>query len=441
MKIYLISLGCAKNKVDSEVIIGNLVANDNIELTLDMSKADLIIINTCAFIESAKEEAINTIFEVLDNKKKRQKVMVCGCLSTRYASEISNLIPEVDRFVSIKEYPNLKEIVNSMFNGHPFSNEVSSQNRLLTGMKESVYVKISEGCNNRCSYCAIPLIRGRFVSRPMDEIISEVEKLVTGGAREINLISQDTTNYGIDLYKEFKIVELLDKITKLEGDFKVRLLYLYPTLVSDELIDFIAKNEKVMPYFDIPLQHSETKILVSMNRRGDKEYIINLLNKIREKIPHAILRTTMIVGFPGETEEDFKGLLEFIKEIKFDRLGAFSYSPEEDTVGATMPNQIDEEIKKERLDALYLAQDDIAQEANNKHIGSVTETLIIDYDADSYAYIGRNYAFAPDDIDGFIFVYSAKELKIGDVVKVKILDASINTLSGEYVVEGEDDEA
>ena len=367
--------------------------------------------------------------------------MVCGCLSTRYASEISNLIPEVDRFVSIKEYPNLKEIVNSMFNDHPFSNEVSSQNRLLTGMKESVYVKISEGCNNRCSYCAIPLIRGRFVSRPMDEIISEVEKLVSGGAREINLISQDTTNYGIDLYKEFKIVELLDKITKLEGDFKVRLLYLYPTLVSDELIDFIAKNDKVMPYFDIPLQHSETKILVSMNRRGDKEYIINLLNKIREKIPHAILRTTMIVGFPGETEEDFKGLLDFIKEIKFDRLGAFSYSPEEDTVGATMPNQIDEEIKKERLDALYLAQDDIALEANNKHIGSVTETLIIDYDADSYAYIGRNYAFAPDDIDGFIFVYSAKELKIVDVVKVKILDASINTLSGEYVVEGEDDEA
>ena len=203
----------------------------------------------------------------------------------------------------------------------------------------------------------------------------------------------------------------------------------------------IKKNPKVMPYFDIPLQHSEDEMLKSMNRRGNKALILSIINEIKTKIPNAILRTTMIVGFPGETEEHFSGLLEFIKENKFDRLGAFTYSPEEDTVGATMPNQIGEEIKKERLDALYLAQDDIAQEANNKHIGSVTETLIIDYDADSYAYIGRNYAFAPDDIDGFIFVYSSKELKIGEVVKVKILDASINTLSGEYVVEGEDDEA
>lgn len=441
MKVYLISLGCAKNKVDSEVIIGNLIANDSIELTLDISKAQLIIINTCAFIESAKQEAIDTIFEVLDNKKKNQKVMVCGCLSTRYINQIHELIPEVDRFVSIKEYPKLKEIVNSMFNNHPFTSEVSSLNRLVTGMKESVYVKISEGCNNRCSYCAIPLIRGSFISRPMEEILGEVEELVNKGAREINLISQDTTNYGIDLYKEYKIVELLDKVTKINGDFKVRLLYLYPTLVSDSLIDFIANNEKVLPYFDIPLQHSETNMLKSMNRRGDKEFIINLLNKIRNKIPHAILRTTMIVGFPGEGEEEFNSLVEFIKEMKFDRLGAFAYSAEEDTVGATMPNQIDEEVKQQRLNALYLAQDDIALEANEKHIGEITETLIIDYDEDSYAYIGRNYAFAPDDIDGFIFVYSAKPLNIGDVVKVKILDASINTLSGQYVCEGDCDEA
>lgn len=437
MKIYLISLGCAKNKVDSEVIIGNLVANDNIELTLDMSKADLIIINTCAFIESAKQEAINTIFEVLDSKTKKQKVMVVGCLSTRYANEISSLIPEVDRFVSIKEYSKLKEIVNSMFTKHPFTLEVSNHNRLITGMKESVYVKISEGCNNRCSYCAIPLIRGSFVSKSMEDILTEVNNLVTNGAREINLISQDTTNYGIDLYKEYKIVELLDKVCQIPGDFKVRLLYLYPTLVSDELIDFISKNDKIYPYFDIPLQHSETKVLKSMNRRGDKEFICNLIDKIRAKIPHAILRTTMIVGFPGETDEDFNNLVEFIKKYKFDRLGAFAYSAEEDTVGATMPDQIAEEVKEQRLNALYLAQDDIALSANEKHIGKVTEVLIVDYDAESYAYIGRNYAFAPDDIDGFIFVYSVCELKIGDVVKVKILDASINTLSGECLLEGD----
>lgn len=433
MKVYLISLGCAKNRVDSEVIIGNLIANEKVEITFDMGSADLIIINTCAFIQSAKEEAINTIFEVLDTKKKRQKIMVCGCLATRYKDEINELIPEVDRFVSIKEYPNLKEIVNDMFKSKPFVKDVSTLNRMITGMKESVYVKISEGCNNRCSYCAIPLIRGSFVSRNMDEIVDEVKGLIENGAYEINLISQDTTNYGIDLYKEYKIVELLKRVTELEGNFKVRLLYLYPSLVSDELIDFIAASDKVYPYFDIPLQHSETKILKSMNRRGDKEFIINLLNKIRTKIPHAILRTTMIVGFPGEEEEDFNNLVEFIKEMKFDRLGAFSYSPEEDTVGASMPNQIASNVKEERLSALYLAQDMIAEEANSRQIGTVSEVLIVDYDADSYAYIGRNYAFAPDDIDGFIFVYSANELKIGDVVKVKILDASINTLSGEVI--------
>lgn len=435
MKIYLISLGCAKNKVDSEVIIGNLVSNEDIELTLDISSADLIIINTCAFIESAKTEAINTIFEVLDTKGENQKVMVCGCLSTRYAAEINELIPEVDRFVTIKEYPKLKEIINSMFNNHPFTLEVSSLNRLITGMKESVYVKISEGCNNRCSYCAIPLIRGSFVSRDMSDIINEVKSLVLNGAREINLISQDTTNYGIDLYKEYRITHLLKELVNIPGDFKIRLLYLYPSLVSDELIDFIANNKKVLPYFDIPLQHSETKILKSMNRRGDKEFIFNLINKIRNKIPHAILRTTMIVGFPGETEEDFLSLVEFIKEVKFDRLGAFAYSAEEDTLGATMPNQITEDVKEKRLEALYLAQDEIALAANEKHIGSITEVIITDYDSDSYAYIGRNYAFAPDDIDGFIFVYSAVELNIGDVVKVKILDASINTLSGEVIID------
>ena len=433
MKVYLISLGCAKNKVDSEVIIGNLVANDGIEITFDINLADLIIINTCAFIESAKQEAINTIFEVLDNKKKRQKVMVCGCLATRYQNEINELIPEVDRFVSIKEYPNLKEIVNEMFKKQPFTKEVCDLNRLITGMKESVYVKISEGCNNRCSYCAIPLIRGSFVSRPMEDIVAEVKGLIANGAYEINLISQDTTNYGIDLYKKYMIVDLLNAVCSLEGNFKVRLLYLYPNLVSDELIDFIANNPKIYPYFDIPLQHSETKILKSMNRRGDKEFIISLIKKIREKIPHAILRTTMIVGFPGEEETDFNNLVEFIKEMRFDRLGAFTYSPEEDTVGATMPNQIDENIKEERLNALYLAQDKVAEEANEKQIGTISEVLIVDYDSQSYAYIGRNYAFAPDDIDGFIFVYAHDELKIGDVVKVKILDASINTLSGEVI--------
>lgn len=433
MKIYIISLGCAKNKVDSEVIIGNLVANDKISLTLDMAKADLIIINTCAFIESAKVEAINTIFEVLDNKTSKQKVMVCGCLSTRYQSEIAELIPEVDRFVTIKEYPKLKEIINSMYGSHPFTNEVSSINRLITGMKESVYVKISEGCNNRCSYCAIPLIRGSFVSRKKESIIEEVKQLVSNGCYEINLISQDTTNYGRDIYHDYNLVSLLKDLCDIPGNFKIRLLYLYPNLVTSELIDFIANTPKVMPYFDIPLQHSEDEMLKSMNRKGDKALILSIINEIKTKIPHAILRTTMIVGFPGETDEHFKGLLDFIKENKFDRLGAFSYSPEEGTKGYLMENQIEDSIKESRLETLYLVQDEIMEELNKKHLGTITEALIIDYDMESYAYIGRNYAFAPDDIDGFIYIYSAKELKIGDVVKIRILDSAVNTLEAELV--------
>ena len=433
MKIYIISLGCAKNKVDSEVIIGNLVANDSISLTTDMAKADLIIINTCAFIESAKVEAINTIFEVLDSKKDRQKVMVCGCLSTRYQQEISELIPEVDRFVTIKEYPKLKEIINSMFSSHPFTNEVSSINRLITGMKESVYVKISEGCNNRCSYCAIPLIRGSFVSRNKESIIEEVKQLVSNGCYEVNLISQDTTYYGRDIYKDYNLVSLLKDLCAIEGNFRIRLLYLYPNLVTTELIDFIANTPKVMPYFDIPLQHSEDEMLKSMNRRGDKALILSIINEIKTKIPHAILRTTMIVGFPGETEEHFEGLIKFIKENKFDRLGAFSYSPEEGTKGYTMENQIEDSIKEKRLEALYLVQDEIMEELNKRHVGTETDAIIIDYDMESYAYIGRNYAFAPDDIDGFIYVYSARELKIGEVVKVRILDSAVNTLEAELV--------
>lgn len=435
MKIYPISLGCAKNKVDSEVLLGNLINNPDISLTDDFMAADLIFINTCAFIESAKQEAIDTIFEVLDSKTQNQKVMVCGCLSTRYQSEISSLIPEVDRFVAISEYPKLKEIVNSLFTSHPFTGQVDPLNRVITSMKESVYLKISEGCNNRCSYCAIPLIRGRFVSRSREEILLEAQKLVRAGAKELNLISQDTTNYGFDLYQDYGIVELLADLCQINGDFKIRLLYLYPELVTDKLISFIANNAKVMPYFDIPLQHSEDKMLKSMNRRGDKKFIKELIGKIRKNIPNAILRTTMIVGFPGEEEEDFNNLITFIKDMKFDRLGAFSYSAEEGTTGYLMENQIPEDVKASRLDAIYLAQDEIALRQNERHLNTVMDVLITEYDSESYCYLGRSYAFAPDDIDGYVVCYATEELQIGDVVKVKILDASINSLSGQVIFE------
>ena len=434
MKVFPISLGCAKNKVDSEVLLGNLVNNRDIELTSNFSDADLIMINTCAFIESAKQEAIDTIFDVINNKKANQKTLVCGCLSTRYEGEIADLIPEVDRFVSIKEYPKLKDIINSMFIDHPFTEKIDPLKRIISTAKESVYVKISEGCNHRCHYCAIPLIRGGFVARAKEEIIEEVKRLVAFGAKEINLISQDTTMYGFGLYNDYGIVELLADLCAISGDFKIRLLYLYPNLITDKLIDFIASNEKVMPYFDIPLQHSEDKMLKAMNRKGDKNFIINLLNKIRNRIPESIIRTTMIVGYPGETSEDFSNLITFIKENPFDRLGAFAYSPEEGTVGYDLP-QIDEATKKARLEAIYMAQDEIALRMNSKHLGKTTNVLIYDYDADNYCYLGRNYAFAPDDIDGYIMCYAKEELKIGGIYKVKILDASPSTLSGEVLID------
>lgn len=434
MKLFPISLGCSKNKVDCEVLIGNLTANASFSLTDDISEADLIMINTCAFIEAAKEEAINTILGVVSNKTEGQKVIVTGCLSTRYKDEISNLIPEVDRFITISEYPKLKEIVNSLFKEHPFSLEFDQNLRLLTSLKETVYVKISEGCNNRCTYCAIPLIRGRFVSRAREDIIAEVKDLVQKGAKEVNLISQDTTNYGLDLYrKEYNIINLLTDLCAIEGAFKIRLLYLYPTLVSDELICFIRDHEKVMPYFDIPLQHSENRLLKLMNRRGSREDYLCLIQKIREQIPNAILRTTMIVGFASETEEEFKGLLSFIKEVKFDRLGAFTYSAEEDTVGATLPEQIPQDVKERRLEELYKTQEPIALELNQKHLHEVMDVLITGYDEDAYAYTGRSYAFAPDDIDGIVNVYSSYELTIGQVYKVEIINATLLSLDGRTI--------
>lgn len=431
MKIYPISLGCAKNSVDLEVLLANL----NMEITDDFSQADIILINTCAFIEDAKKEAIDTILASIEDKRPKQKIIVSGCLSTRYKGEIEELLPEVDLFISIKDYPKLKEIINNLFNDNILAMEFDINKRLISGSIKSVYVKLSEGCNNRCSYCAIPLIRGSFVSRAKEDIINEVKDLVSQGAYEINLISQDTTNYGFGLYKDYGIVDLLEDLEKIDGDFKIRLLYLYPSLVSDRLIEYIKNSKKVMPYFDIPLQHSESKMLKLMNRHSDKEFNLALLKKIKKEIPNAILRTTFIVGFPEETDEDFNSLIEFVKEIEFDRMGAFIYSKEEGTKGALMENQIPEEVKKERLERLYLAQDEILLKKNKMQIGLIFECLIVEYDYNEYAYLGRSYQYAPDDIDGYIYIYAKDELYIGDVVKVKIIDADLDGLSGEVIDE------
>ena len=381
MRVYMKSLGCAKNQVDSEMILGTL--KENITLVKEPNEAELIIINTCAFIEPARKEAIETILEMVEYKMDNNaKLIVCGCLPQRYKDEIANLIPEVDRFISISEYNDLPMIINNVIKSdYKYSLEFSPLNRIYSTPNYMRYVKISEGCLNRCAFCAIPLIRGNLKSRTIESIVEEVKTEVNSGVYEINLISQDTTKYGWDLYNKLAIVDLLSELVKIEGDFKIRLLYLYPEIVTDELIDFIKNNDKVMKYFDIPIQHSEDKVLKAMLRRGDKELIVNLLKKIRKEIPNATLRTTLMVGFPYEEEKDVNNMIEFIKDIKFDHLGAFAFSLEEGTPACEYPNVIKESVKQKRYDKLMKAQSEIALDLKRSKIGTVIkDAFIIGYD-------------------------------------------------------------
>ncbi len=434
MKVYIESLGCAKNMVDSEMVLGLL--KKKFEIINDASLADLIIINTCAFIESAKKESIDTILGLSDYKKEGAKMVVIGCLAQRYKNELEKLLPEVDRFISIDEYSNISKIFNDIINSN-FKNDdkLNPLERVYSTPNYMAYVKISEGCFNRCAFCAIPLIRGNLKSRTIEDITEEVKLLVNNGCYEINLISQDTTKYGYDIYKELKIVDLLKELVKIDGDFKIRLLYLYPDIVTDELIEFIKNNKKVMPYFDIPIQHSEDKILSYMKRRGNREYLLKLFDKIRKEIPESIIRTTFIVGFPYEEDIDIDNLIDFIKKVRFDRLGAFTFSLEEGTKATEYPNIISEAEKQKRYEKLMLAQSKIALENNQKLLNKVLDDVfVINYDSDSYMYVCRSYAYAPDEIDGCIYVASKRELQLGERISVKILDCDEYTLTGEEYV-------
>ena len=431
MNLYMVSLGCSKNMVDSEMILGTI--KDDITLIKSPEDADLIIVNTCAFIESAKKEAIDTILELIDYKKDNSKLIVCGCLSQRYKNELEKSMPEVDRFISIDEYSNIRNIIKDVLKSDFKSNDsFSPLNRIYTTPNYYRYIKISDGCLNRCAFCAIPLIRGRLKSRTIENIVEEVKMAVDEGVYEINLISQDTTKYGFDIYKKLALIDLLKEIVKIDGDFKVRLLYLYPDIVTDELIDFIKNNPKIMPYFDIPIQHSEDKLLKAMIRRGNREYLVNLMHKIKNEIPNAILRTTLIVGFPYEEEADFLNMVEFIKDIKFDRLGAFTFSLEENTKACEYPNIIPEAEKQRRYEILMNVQKEIALNKNKEYIGKILDDcFIIDYDEESFMYVARSYAYAPDEIDGAIFIAAKNELTLGQRVKVKVLDCDEYTLTGE----------
>ena len=426
-KVALISLGCAKNLVDSENILGLLLKN-HYGIVNNKDEADILIINTCGFIESSKKESIDVI---LDNINQKQKVVVTGCLVNRYKDELAKEIPEVDLWIPIRDYPRFTTLLATL--DHDITNYegLNDEYRVVSTGQFSAYLKIGEGCSNCCTYCAIPLIRGPYVSRPYEDIIKEAKKLANDGYKELIVLEQDTTRYGLDLKEKKTIVDLLKGLLEINELSFIRLLYLYPDEITDELIDLIAKEERLTPYFDITIQHSEDHFLSAMNRRGDKAYLTNLFNTIKTKIPNAVLRTTVMVGFPGETKKDFDNLLEFVNTIKFDHLGAFTYSREEGTKSYDFPHQVRESTKQKRLDELMSLQQKISYDLNKKHIGEVMTGLVVG--KENGYYLLRSYWNAPDDVDGKILFTAKSSINEGDIVKVKILESYVYDLYGEEV--------
>ena len=426
--VGLISLGCSKNRVDSELILGHL-RKAGFRITADEAEAEVIIINTCGFIEPAKEESIGTILEMAQYKTvgKCRLLVVAGCLSQRYPNELREEIPEVDIFWGVKDQGGLVKAVSDALG---VSYSVCGEARLLTTPPYSAYLRIADGCDNRCTYCAIPLIRGGRVSVPMEKLIKEAEELAENGVRELTVIAQDTSAYGSDIYGKPMLSELLRRLAKIEKLHWIRVLYTYPNTVDEELIDTIIAEPKLVNYIDMPIQHIHPDMLNAMNRHGSAEHIRHITEYIREKSSDFILRTTVITGFPGETEEQFVQLTDFLQSHSFDRLGAFAYSQEDDTPAAEMPNQIDEETKQRRLDEVMALQQGISLAYNQKRIGTVTEALIEQVSGD-IAY-GRTYAEAPE-VDGTImFSLKNKGLKPGDFTMVRITGA------GPYDMEGEE---
>lgn len=431
-KVSLISLGCDKNLVDSENILG-LLDKSNYEITNSLKDSDIIVINTCGFIADAKKESIDKICECIELNK---KIVVTGCLAQRYYSDLKASFADVENLViiPIKDYDKFNEILSTLDDELKDKSGVSDEYRLISTGDFSAYIKIGEGCSNNCSYCAIPLIRGKFASKPMDKILKEAKELANKGYKELIVLEQDTTRYGIDLKNGENIVKLLTELLKIKEFDYIRLLYLYPDEVSDDLINLIAKEPRLTPYFDIPIQHSEDKIIKAMNRRGNKEYLRNLFKKIREKVPNAILRTTIMVGFPGETKQDFENLKEFIKEVKFNHLGAFAYSKEEDTASYNFQHQCREKTKKARLEEIMKLQSSISFENNQSFIDKTMEGLVIGKELGGL-YKMRSYFNAPGGVDGMVIFKSKKDHKLGEKVKIKITKALTYDLIGEEVID------
>lgn len=435
-KVGMISLGCPKNQVDGEALLAKL-AQAGYQIVNEIENSDVMIVNTCGFIEDAKREAIDTILEVAQYKEAGliSAIVVTGCLAERYQDEILKEMPEVDAVIGIGANSDIVKVCDKALCGIKTSNFPNKcylpldGERMLSTPPHWAYLKIAEGCDNRCAYCAIPGIRGNFRSRTIESVVDEAKSLVNRGVKEIILVAQDTTKYGQDLYGEYSLDKLLKELVKIDGLEWIRLFYCYPQRITDSLIDVIANEDKVCKYIDIPLQHSDATVLKNMNRVGDGNDYRVLLNKMREAIPGLALRTTFMVGFPGETDEQFENLCEFVKDMKFDKMGCFTFSPEEDTPAFDMKNQIDEDVKKRRQEVLMNAQFFITEASNKGRVGNVYKVIV-----DSFAdgkYTGRSYMDSPEIDSGIIFT-SNKELNIGDFVDVKITDFDGYDLIGEH---------
>ena len=453
MNVGFISLGCSKNLIDTEVTIG-LFKNNNYKIVNNPDEADILVVNTCGFIESAKEEAINTILEMAEYKKKRCKYLIAmGCLVQRYYDDLVKLLPEVDLFVKIDEYNKLWDKIEDLLKRDiveksktktvtkiselkplPMPTYNEFMERIVTTGKNYAYLKIGEGCSNRCTYCAIPYIRGPFVSRKMEDVLDEAEMLAKKGIKELIVIAQDTTKYGVDIYGESKLAELLEKLSKINGIEWIRFLYSYPEGITDELIKVIATNKKIAKYFDIPIQHISNPILKKMNRKTSKEKITAIIEKIRNEIPDVTLRTSLIVGFPGETKEDFEELLDFVKNTKFDKLGTFMYSKEEGTPAARLPEQIHGNTKKSRYNKIMEAQQEISKQILKNKIGKTYKVLVEDMSFDSKYFIGRTMQDVPEE-DGLVYIENNENLNENEIldnfVNCKIIDVSNYDLIGE----------
>ncbi|MDY3846374.1 MAG: 30S ribosomal protein S12 methylthiotransferase RimO [Eubacteriales bacterium] len=439
-KIGFISLGCSKNLVDTEIMLHKI--NDaGYMLTPDESEADYIVVNTCGFIESAKQESIDNILDIASLKSdgKLKGIIATGCLVERYREEIFKEMPEVDALLGVGSLDKIVDAIESVRRGEKYSSfedkerSVLGGERVLTTPDYTAYVKIAEGCDNRCTYCAIPLIRGRLRSRPMEDIVDEVKDLEKLGVKEINLIAQDTTRYGLDLYGEYKLTELIRRICAQTEIPWIRLLYCYPDKITDELVSELRDNPRLLKYMDIPIQHISDSVLERMNRHGNGATIRNAIKRLRENVPGITLRTTAMVGFPGETEKDFEELCEFVKEMRFDRFGAFTYSPEEGTAAAMMENQIDEQTKQDRYDALMNIQLDVSTELNREKIGTLKTVLCEGFDGVARIYSGRSEADAPD-IDGRVYFRSKRKVKSGEFVNVRIKESLDYDLIGDEEV-------